>query len=38
MQCLKIALDHESPKLTAVAVGKFNGEDFASKLERAIMR
>jgi hypothetical protein len=38
MQCLKMALDHESPKLTAIAVGKFNGDDFASRLERAIMR
>jgi hypothetical protein len=32
------ALPFESPKLTAVAIGHMNGEDFASRLDRAIER
>jgi hypothetical protein len=30
------AAPYEHPKLTAVALGKFTGEDFASRLERAV--
>jgi hypothetical protein len=30
------ALQHEHPKLTAMAVGRMNGKDFATMLDRAI--
>jgi hypothetical protein len=32
------ALQHEHPRLGAVAIGSMNGQDFASLLERAIAR
>src|SRR5262245_52277784 len=32
------SLPYENPKLSAVAVGYLTGEDFASRLERAIER
>ncbi len=32
------ALPYEAPKLSAVAVGYITGEDFASRLERALQR
>jgi hypothetical protein len=32
------ALPHEHPRLGAVAIGSINGQDFASMLERAIVR
>ncbi len=31
-------LSYENPKLSAIAVGYMNAEDFASRLERAIER
>jgi len=34
----KELLPYEQPKLTAVAIGHFDGQDFASQLERAILR
>ena len=35
---LKEMLQYEAPKLQAIAVGRLQGEDFATRLERAIMR
>jgi hypothetical protein len=32
------ALPYEHPKLSAVAVGHFTGQDFAARLDRAIQR
>jgi hypothetical protein len=32
------ALPYENPRLSAVALGSLNGEDFASQLDRAIER
>ena len=34
----KALIEYEEPKLSAVAVGHFEGKDFASQLERAILR
>ena len=34
----KVCLEYEQPKLTAVAVGHFEGTSFAAALERAILR
>ena len=37
-RCAIEALPYETPKLTAVAHAHFQGNDFASQLERAILR
>jgi hypothetical protein len=34
----KALIEYEEPKLSAVAVGHFEGKDFASQLERALAR
>jgi hypothetical protein len=34
----KVLIEFEEAKLTAVAMGHFDGKDFASQLERAILR
>jgi hypothetical protein len=36
MRAAMAALQHEHPKLTAMAVGGMNGQDFATMLDRAI--
>jgi hypothetical protein len=38
MRAAMAALQHEHPKLTAMAVGRMNGKDFATMLDRAIQR
>jgi hypothetical protein len=34
----KVLIEYQEAKLTAVAMGHFDGKDFASQLERAIAR
>jgi hypothetical protein len=34
----KVCLEYEQPKLTAVAVGHFDGTSFAAQLERCLAR
>jgi hypothetical protein len=38
MTAAKALIEYEEPRLSAVAVGHFEGKDFASQLERAILR
>jgi hypothetical protein len=38
MRAMIELLPFHAPKLSSVAVGYFNGEDFASRLERAVQR
>ena len=38
MRAAEFALQHEHPKLGAIATASMNGQDFASLLERAIQR
>jgi hypothetical protein len=38
MNAAKVLIEYEEAKLSAVAVGHFEGKDFASQLERAISR
>jgi hypothetical protein len=38
MNAAKVLIEYEEAKLTAVAMGHFDGKDFASQLERAISR
>jgi hypothetical protein len=38
MSAAKALIEYEEPRLSAVAVGHFDGKDFASQLERAISR
>jgi hypothetical protein len=38
MNAAKVLIEYEEAKLTAVAVGHFEGKDFASQLERALAR
>ena len=38
MNAAKVLIEYEEAKLTAVAMGHFDGKDFASQLERAILR
>lgn len=38
MRAAEFALQHEHPKLGAIATASMNGQDFASLLERAIER
>jgi hypothetical protein len=38
MRAAMAALQHEHPKLTAMAVNSMNGRDFAAMLDRAILR
>jgi len=38
VRCAVEALQHEYPKVSAIAVSHMNGQDFASALERAIIR
>jgi hypothetical protein len=38
MNAAKVLIEYEEAKLTAVAMGHFDGKDFASQLERAIER
>ena len=38
VRCAEAALAYESPRMSAVAVGYLTGEDFYSRLERAIER
>jgi len=34
----KVLIEYQEPRLSAVAVGHMDGKDFASQLERAILR
>ena len=36
IRCAVEALPYENPRLSAVAVGRLTGEDFASRLDRAV--
>jgi hypothetical protein len=38
LNAAKVLIEYEEAKLTAVAVGHFEGKDFASQLERALAR
>jgi hypothetical protein len=36
IRCAVEALPYENPRLSAVAVGRLSGEDFAARLDRAV--
>jgi hypothetical protein len=38
IRCAEARLPHESPRMSAVAVGYLTGDTFAERLERAIQR
>ena len=38
MNAAKVLIEHEEPRLSAVAVGHMDGTSFAAALERAILR
>ena len=38
MTAAKVLIEYQEPKLSAVAIGHMDGTDFASALERAILR